>query len=438
RRDDWLAGARRALLWMIPAVTIVLMWSNEWHHLMYRATALDLGGYPPYWKIEYGAWFWVHLTYNWALVVLALVLALLSLRTLAPLYRRQVLALLVIALVPLAVNIIYVLRIGPARYFDLTPVAFALSGAGLLLAQRLFRLVDLSPIARDAVFESMIDGVVVLDTRGRVIDANPAMRALLGKRQQEWYGVDAAELFAAWLPAAALRQDGRVHTVRIVAPDGAPRWFDLRVTALRAGRRASQGWLLVLRDITDRHALQERLNALAFYDHLTGLPNRLLADDRLLTELARARRRQTRVALLYMDADGFKRVNDTLGHAAGDRLLQLIAARLTANTREADTIARIGGDEFVVVVSDLANPAFALITADRILAAFREPFVLDGAAVTITMSIGIAVTPEDGMEIDALFRHADEAMYQAKLRGKNSHMRYTALHEQAGDAAPPR
>ncbi|OPZ85592.1 MAG: Cyclic di-GMP phosphodiesterase Gmr [bacterium ADurb.Bin429] len=435
RRDGWLTGTRRALLWIIPTVTLLLMWTNEAHHLMYQATSLDLGGYPPYWRITYGAWFWIHVSYNWGLVAIALCLAFFSLRDLAPFYRRQVLVLLGIAFFPLVANIVYVLRLTPLPYFDLTPVVFAVSGVGLLVALRFFYLVDLSPIARNAVFESMIDGVVVLDTRGRIMDSNPAMRALLGKRQQELYGIDAADIFAGWLPAEALRQGGEVYTVQITGQDGTSRWFDLRVTALRIGKHASQGWLLVLRDITDRHGLQERLNTLAFYDHLTGLPNRLLAHDRLMTELARARRLQTRVALLYLDADGFKWVNDTHGHSAGDHLLQLIAARLTASMRETDTIARVGGDEFVIVVSDLANPEFAIRTADRILAAFTQPFMLGGEAVTITMSIGIAVTPDDGMEIDALFRHADDAMYHAKLNGKNAFVLYANLGRPADDIA---
>jgi diguanylate cyclase (GGDEF)-like protein/PAS domain S-box-containing protein len=393
--------------------------------------ALDLTGYPPYWHIEYGDWFWIHIGYCWMLVMITSIFTISALRNMALFYRRQVLALLLIALLPLTVNIIYVLRMGPLPYLDLTPIAFAVSGAGVLIALRYFHLIDLSPIARNTVFESMIDGVIVLDTRLRVVDANPAIRAMLGKKFPMLCGFQATDLFAAWLPEHAFQQDGEVHTVQIPDSTNTPRWFDLRVNALHHGQQQSRGWLMVLRDITDRHELQERLNALAFYDYLTGLPNRALAHDRLTRDLVRARRRQTRVAVMYLDVDGFKAINDTLGHAAGDHLLQLIAGRLMVGVRESDTVARLGGDEFILIVSDLANPELAKFTAARLLAAFSKPFVLDDKSVTVSVSIGIAVTPDDGLDVEKLIRHADHAMYQAKLRGKNAFIFYADLDDAA-------
>lgn len=425
QRDGWITRPRQLLLLAVPFATILMIWTNNWHHLMYAGYELDLHGFPPYWRISYGPWFWVHISYSWILVATAILFVGLSKRQISPYYRRQISVLVMIAFVPLVVNVIYVLRIGPMPWFDLTPMAFAVSGASLLIALRYFHLIDLSPIARNAVFENMIDGVIVLDTRRRIIDMNPAIRAVLGREMHQLYGNDAVAIFAEWLPAGVLQSDDGVHTVQIAQQNNPERWFDLRVSALPRGR----GWLLVLRDITDRHLMQERLNAMAYYDYLTGLPNRAMANDHLQKELARARRRQTRVAVLYLDVDGFKSVNDTLGHAVGDHLLQVIAERLRACIRESDTAARMGGDEFILIVSDLANPSFARITAERILTAFVEPIILDAHPIPITVSIGIAAAPEDGADADTLIRQADDAMYQAKARGKNAYV-------MDGDAAP--
>ncbi len=420
QRDSWLSRRWQLFLWLIPIATILMIWTNGLHHLMYADYTLDLNGLPPYWRITYGPWFWVHLSNSWLLVATALVLITLSVRQMAPFYRRQASILVMIALVPLIVNIIYVLRLGPLKWFDLTPIAFAVSGASLLVALRYFHLIDLSPIARNAIFESMNDGVIVLDSRRRIIDTNPAVRAVLGRAMHEMFGSEAETLFADWLPASVFQPSGGVDIVQIARDSEPERWFDLRASMLPRGR----GWLLVLHDITDRHLLQERLNAMAYYDYLTGLPNRALANDHLQKELARARRRQTRVAVLYLDVDGFKAVNDTLGHAVGDHLLQVIAERLRTCIRESDTAARMGGDEFIIIVSDLSMPDAATISAERILATFATPIALGGNTIAITVSIGIAGTMDDAIDAEQLIRRADDAMYQAKARGKNTYAMY--------------
>ncbi len=428
QHDAWLTRARVWGLWAVPLCTIALIWTNAWHHLMYARVALAPTDALPNWQITYGPWFVVHISYSWLLVLAGLVVILLSLRNIAPVYRRQTLALLAAALLPFLFNILYVLRLGPLPGCDLTPVAFAFSGVGLLLAIRVFRMIEVAPIARNAVFESMRDGVIVLDTRGRVLDTNPALRAILGTESGVLFGADAGALFSAWLPPEVLHETAGMHTVRLTDGEGAVRWFDLRASLL-APRR---GRLLVLRDITDLHTLQEQLNMLAYFDAVTGLPNRVLAHDRMKLELARVKRHQTRLAVLFLDVDGFKRVNDTHGHAAGDRLLHEIGRRMLGCVRETDTVARVGGDEFIVVISDLSIPPFAEVTAARILDAFTRPFALDDADVSVTVSIGIAVAPDDDMDADTLLRQADDAMYHVKKHGKNAFAFYREMAEVVG------
>lgn len=180
----------------------------------------------------------------------------------------------------------------------------------------------------------------------------------------------------------------------------------------------------VARDITDRKRAEELISYQAYHDILTELPNRILFNDRLGLAVIQAKRNETELAVMFVDLDRFKLVNDTLGHVKGDELLQQVAACLKNCLRKGDTLARIGGDEFTVVLPELRDRQDAEIIADKFLESFRRPFLLDGNEVFISASIGIAVYPCDGQSIDELLRHADIAMYHVKAQGKNGHAFY--------------
>ena len=188
------------------------------------------------------------------------------------------------------------------------------------------------------------------------------------------------------------------------------------------GRRAVQ---TILRDITDRKELQERIWRQANYDTLTGVPNRLMFLDRLQHALERAEREKHHVALLIIDLDHFKEVNDTLGHEAGDALLREVAQRLTRSLRKSDTLARMGGDEFTAIMPRITEPPNLSFAVERMLQSLAEPFLLPGGEGRISGSIGIAFYPEDGSDIATLMKHADTAMYRAKERGRNTFCFYT-------------
>ena len=186
-----------------------------------------------------------------------------------------------------------------------------------------------------------------------------------------------------------------------------------------ADSRSHEGRVLtraIFRDVTERKLAEERLNRLAHYDSLTGLPNRLLFADRLTHELAQARRAKQMVGLLFLDLDGFKPVNDSLGHDVGDLLLKVAAQRLAASVRASDTVARLGGDEFTVILHDLNPVEGAAVVAQKILHALSQPFVLQGREVSVTASIGITVYPLDGETVEGLLKNADMAMYRAKAQ----------------------
>ena len=180
----------------------------------------------------------------------------------------------------------------------------------------------------------------------------------------------------------------------------------------------------VARDITDRKRAEELISYQAYHDILTDLPNRILFKDRLGLALIQARRNESDLAVMFVDLDRFKLVNDTLGHVKGDEMLQQVAGRLKDCLRRGDTLARLGGDEFTVVLPELRDRQDAEIIAGKFLESLSRPFMLDGNEVYISASIGIAVYPTDGEQIDELLRHADIAMYHVKAQGKNGHSFY--------------
>jgi diguanylate cyclase (GGDEF)-like protein/PAS domain S-box-containing protein len=202
-----------------------------------------------------------------------------------------------------------------------------------------------------------------------------------------------------------LRLDGKVIDVEAVS-----------VPVIGQGQQASH---MVLLDITERKRAEQRALHLAHHDALTGLPNRVLLQDRLRQALIQARREQKRLAVVMLDLDHFKTINDSLGHPVGDRLLCAVANRLREKIRESDTLARLGGDEFTLVQTGLQEPGGAGVLAEKLIRAVAEPFTIDQRNLCTTTSAGIAVYPEDGTEPEALIERADVALYQAKARGRN-------------------
>ena len=178
-------------------------------------------------------------------------------------------------------------------------------------------------------------------------------------------------------------------------------------------------------DITERRQAEEVIRRIAYHDDLTGLPNRRLFRDRVALALARSHRNRQSVAVMMLDLDHFKDVNDTLGHSVGDRLLRAVGDRLAGLLRQSDTVARMGGDEFLLLLPEISGREDAARVARKALEAFRKPFVFDDHKLNITTSIGIALYPGDGEDGDTLMKNADIAMYRAKDRGRDNYQRYT-------------
>ncbi len=335
---------------------------------------------------------------------------------------------------------------GPVRLFDATcgPVRAAdgTTAGGLVSVRDVTERVRAAERVRrsEARFRTLFDqaplGIVLLDQSARVVDANGAFAALVGRDAAALRGVPAAALHADEDAGAvdaqlrALREgrtDGATIERRLARPDGRAVWASLTVCRLdAAGERATLVGMAL--DVTERRELETRLSHQAFHDPLTGLANRARLRDRLERALADGTRDPRAVALMYVDLDDFKRVNDSFGHAAGDRLLREVADRLLGATRGSDTVARLGGDEFAILLGRVRSDADAVVVAERVSNAMRAPFALEGRAVRVGASVGVAraVDSPDAAPLgaDALLRNADAAMYQAKRDGKGRYALY--------------
>jgi diguanylate cyclase (GGDEF)-like protein/PAS domain S-box-containing protein len=334
--------------------------------------------------------------------------------------------------------------LGPSAGAVALPAALVAIGAGALLVRRLrtaearveeagSRLRVLVEHVPAAVYIDMADPEV--SDGGRLAYMSPQIAGILGYRPDEL--VDDPELWPSRIhpadrEAAIAAYDEHWRTgeplraeYRMLARDGTEVWVRDEAYAMaddsQSGRRVSQGLLI---DTTDRKRLESKLIHDALHDPLTGLANRVLLRDHLERALARRGRSAGAVALLFVDLDDFKRVNDSFGHAAGDEILAQVAARLLGAVRADDVVGRQSGDEFAVLLARVASIDEAVRAAERILRELRRPIPLGGRSIIVGGSIGIALAAEDGVTVEDIVTQADAAMYAAKREGKGTHAVY--------------
>ena len=284
------------------------------------------------------------------------------------------------------------------------------------------------------IFRHVGEGILITDADSCIVEVNAAVTRITGYPRDELIGATPAILKSGLHDDAYYREmwqtlcDSGFWQGEVVdrARDG--RLVPLLQTISRVcdGEGRTSHYISVITDISSLKETQSRLDFLAHHDALTGLPNRLLFGDRLRHAIERARREGYPVALLFIDLDRFKNINDSLGHQIGDQLLVEAARRLKSLVRHADTVARLGGDEFVVLLEDRASHETAAHLAGKIVTAFKQPFAVGGLTLHVGCSIGITVYPEDGEDDVALLRNADSAMYRAKDAGRDCHVRYSA------------
>lgn len=286
-----------------------------------------------------------------------------------------------------------------------------------------------------AILDATPDFVAILGTDGKLLYLNGSGRAMLGLgKDADISQLNFNDSYPNWaaerlkqeaLPTAGL--EGKWHGELAICDVNNE---EIPVSQVMLAHRDKhdnvQYYSTIARNITERKQFEAVLRHQATHDMLTGLPNRNLLIDRLQSELNRTRRQsEYRAAVLFLDVNNFKRINDSLGHAAGDELLKVVAQRLCKCLRPSDTVARYGGDEFTIIIGDITNINNILVIVHKLQAVFEVPIRIDGQEVFVSLSIGISIYPDDGREVDALMKNSDSAMYRAKAKGPNKYRFYT-------------
>lgn len=542
RMERWRTPRRIALVSIASFALATIEWPNPGRLYATTFVAKTMGPYTHYVAAP-GPLYFAFPVFAYALIAVGLFIIFRAYLHFSGGERTQAAILLMGGLLPFVAVAVTESGSIPLGGLGLAPLAFLATGFLWLAAILRGTLLDILPVARDALVEQMLDGVVVIDGNDHVVDANPAALTMLHKPLAEVLGKPAEAILGGVKGATALlRGSGPRRAVLPIGSDGDSRYVELGITPLAAGLARLPAQLITLHDVTedrranerlklartvfetaneaivvtlpgadqrivdvnkaycrmtgrskedtlgrdfsgfqsDRHSPEfyeamrqtlfttgewkgevwqtradgtafpswlslsvttddqeqvrhavgifmditeimeaEKLRFNATHDALTGLPNRFLLGDRLEHALACARRAGNGLAVLFVDLDTFKGVNDTLGHAQGDALLVEVAGRIAAVLRESDTVGRPSGDEFIIIIADTKDPAQVEATARRLLEAIASPCRLDTENVRITASIGIALFPADGMDATSLIQHADLAMYGAKRLGRN-------------------
>jgi diguanylate cyclase (GGDEF)-like protein/PAS domain S-box-containing protein len=442
----WVNKFSMIVFFAVPVITQIIIETNPLHHWFIKEIEFQQDGIlMGLFHISYGGFFWFHTVYSYTLVLVGIGLMIArSVRTFK-LYRVQSLTLCFAMLAPLlgSINDSRVFIVGFP--FPIVPIGFAMMG--ILIAWNVFRnqMLNIIPVARDTLVESMSDSMIVMDVAGQVIDINPAALHLLKKSAIEVIGKPVEQVFNPWQETLKQFQGKTKAQGEIsITQDTGPQHFDVQISPLQGRHGRISGQIIILRDITKRVmaekqaqealtnicSLQEQLYKHSIHDALTGLYNRRYLDEVLPREIANATRAGSPISFVMMDIDHFKNINDTFGHAVGDQVLQELSTFLKEQTRIGDLIFRYGGEEFLVLLINTKAPA-AYQFAERwrqALEVFR--FTNTEADIYITMSMGVAEFTQDGNSITDVLLASDRALYQAKAMGRNHVSVYKA--EKAG------
>ena len=287
------------------------------------------------------------------------------------------------------------------------------------------------------ILENIQEGYFEVDLVGNFTFFNDSTCRLLGYSKEKLMGMNnrqytdkehSKKLFQAFNKVYNTGEPTEGFDWQIIRKDGTRRYVEASVSLQKDSSDKPIGFRGIVRDVTERKQIEQKLNHIATHDILTGLPNRMLFVDRLEVALSQSKRNRHKLAVIMLDLDNFKNVNDTLGHMVGDQLLKEVGCRLAGLVRQSDTVARLGGDEFIILLSDIERREDSVGIAEIVLKAFGQPFICGKHELMSSTSIGIAVYPDDGEDIDSLLKNSDTAMYSVKTQGRNNYKFFAHVH----------
>jgi diguanylate cyclase (GGDEF)-like protein/PAS domain S-box-containing protein len=404
----------------IPIISFVMVATNDLHHLHYKVFKIDplLGA--PYIHLEIGIWYAIHGIYTFGSMFVAFFLLLSHWRDTAKAYRLQLVALLFGQFVPMVTAFLYLIGATPEG-IDPVPMVLWLTSLLYLWAITSSRMFSITPVAKDAIFNSINDGVIVLNESHQLIEYNHSFqrmfpnlnRSMLGQDFNQVWQEISGELFPSLLESTASTQEINL------GPSDSQRIYQVRTSSLHHAND-SKGQLIILTDITELKRLQIKLEHQAYYDDLTRIFNRRAFFEKCEEDFAAAKRNISPYTVVLMDVDHFKKVNDTYGHPAGDQLLIHVAKVCQSLLEEDMLFARYGGEEFV-----LAMKGRSAVEGERVAEQLRKaveshPLDLPEGVISVTLSCGVAeITEKYDETLYQLLNKADKALYLAKENGRN-------------------
>ncbi len=423
RHEKWLQHRWLPFLLLIaPVVLNILLWTNS--GLIRQDVYLNLSGAFPTVGKTYGPLFWIFAAYNYSITIITMGNLAGAFKEKKSLYYKQNVFLFIAILLPVISNLLQISGLNPFNT-DITPVCFGISALIIFWGIFRYRLFDIVPIARSIIIQEMRTGMIVLSNDGRFLDINPAAKKMLQITSEQPIGLNIETELCSMPEIIRIFEEAKdvVSEVSFSSSD-IFYCYETSLTRIKNADKESIGWLLQIYDITERKTSEEIIQHMAFHDALTGLPNRSCFHMLFAEELAHSRIRGDLLTVAFLDLDNFKNINDTYGHDVGDRVLIKVAERLKGVLRESDIIARIGGDEFAILLPHVENDEKIELIGKKIIEIFRKDVNIDGNSFEIKASIGFGVSPRDGDSIDVLLKKADKAMYLVKRNTKDKYYIY--------------